>query len=179
MSKKESVASLKIGKNDRAEKIFKAEINSKIVTFQGIEKFAQDLDLTIDKEELYANPKESIIKAFDLDTKEGVLKRLSVEKKIDLFDFNIEVLDALVKNFKSIDRDFNPVSYDYKSPSFDIVLKGEEAIKKYKATEEVIKAIRGMEQFINVKPMDVVRMSQGAIAFDPSTMELKPALATR
>ena len=72
MSKKESVASLKIGKNDRAEKIFKAEINSKIVTFQGIEKFAQDLDLTIDKEELYANPKESIIKAFDLDTKEGI-----------------------------------------------------------------------------------------------------------
>ena len=178
-TKKNSVASLKIGKNERAEKIFKAEINSKIVSFQGIEKFAQDLDLTIDKKELYANPKEAIIKAFDLDTKEGVLKRLSVEKKIDLFDLDVSTLDTLVKGFLVTNHKCDAITYDYKSPSFDIVLKGEEAIKKYKATEEVIKAIRGMEQFINVKPMDVVRMSQGSISFDPSTMELKPALATR
>ena len=178
-TKKKSVASLKIGKNERAEKIFKSEMTAKIVSFQTIEEFAKDLDLTIDKEELYKEPKESIIKAFDLSTKEGVLRRLSIEKKIDLFEFNIERLDALVNNFKSIDRTFDPVTYDYKTPSFDIILKGEETIKKYQSADNLIKAIRDLEEFVNVKPMDVVRMSGGAITFNPSNGELKPSIITK
>ena len=179
-TKKNSEPTLKIGVDERGKKLFIMEVETKIECFKALKKYAESFDLDVDLAKLYYAPKKTILEAFDKSTNEGVLSKIKVEKKADLFDLSIDLVSELEKSFLSLDAEFFPETLDFMLPDFDIVITGKENIAKYKATENMLDAIKEYEKhYHSVKPMDVVRMCQGAVTFDPSTMELKPTINIR
>ena len=166
MAKAKETPSLKIGTNKEAEKLFMDRIESKIVAFQSIERMAEKLEVKVESSDLYANPYESIMDAWNTNHSEGILNKLSLQKKLELFEVDVNPLKALIERFKAVSEEFNPSTYEFDKPSFDITIEGEEKIAEYKACEKVLKSVKELEKYAPIQYGQVQRATSGAVTYD-------------
>ena len=150
---------LKIGENQQAEKEFKARMNEKVLAFTTIKQEAEKHNLKYDVDKLYSNPEKEFDNAIDRTFNTGVLKQLSTRKRKELFEINTNILGKAIAVYnRHTDLDFNPETFEFDTPNFDILIEGEERILDYNKVSKLIQLIEEVEpEYIAIRVQQALK----------------------
>lgn len=156
-----------IGKDTHAENVFKTSLESKKERFNELLSYCNQFVLIDDINAFSESPKNYFINAFDERYKNEFPPIVTLEKRLELSNIDIQKIGRLESEFHAIKiENFNPVKLNAPEPDFNIYALNTEAVTRYEKTKALCELLNELRNENQVYPANVIQGVSGAIGFN-------------
>lgn len=156
-----------IGKDSHAETIFKTNLDSKIKRFSELLDYCNQFLLIKDLNAFSEKPKQYFLNAFDEKYKNEFPPIVTLEKKLELCNIDIQKITRLEAEYKQIEiTGFEPLTLSAQEPDFNIYANDKEAVTRYEKTKILCDLLNELRETNQVYPANVIQGVSGAIGFN-------------
>jgi len=168
---------IKIGEQTHERDNYLTNVDTKKKRFNELFSYMQRFVNTEDKQRFKSDIYGTFIQDFS-DKHFANFPTLRIEKICELHDLQLHRLEALIKSFNDIQIDWNfDTNKPMQEPCFDIMTTCEADNQRYENTKQLCEALNTIKQDRHLYVADIVRGSNGTLAFDFKTNEIVPAQA--
>ena len=155
-----------IGKDIHSEKTFKMNLEAKKSRFNELLTYCNQFVLIKDLNAFSENPKQYFLNAFDEKYKSDFPPIVTLEKKLELCNIDIQKIARLETEYKQINvTGFEPLTLSAQEPDFNIYAIDKEAVTRYEKTKILCDLLNELRETNQVYPANVIQGVNGAIGF--------------
>lgn len=159
--------SITVGYNENEERQFIENVEARIKAFEEVYQYLRSKGLRVRKKALYGDLFEEMRRAFYDANGNEMMNRLSYEKALELFEFNVDIIHTCAETFEGLkEYEFEPISYKYELPDFSIVLTDEIEIKRYNVATRLIEILMEFREERYTDLYGIVASTRNAIVPD-------------
>jgi hypothetical protein len=159
-----------IGVDTHKQNEYRINVEAKKKRFEELLTYCQQFISIEDIKAFSEAPKNYFINAFDERYKNEFPPIVSLDKRLELSNVDIQKVGRLESEYHAIQIDnFNPVTLSAPDKDFNIYAIDPEAEKRYKKTKALCDLLNDLRSEQTVFPANVVQGVQGAIGFNFQT----------
>lgn len=155
-----------IGKDTNAENTFRTNLEDKKKLFNELLSYCNQFVLMDDINAFSEAPKNYFLNAFDERYKNEFPPIVTMDKRLELCNIDIQKIERLESEFNAIQIDnFDAVKLNAPEPDFNIYAKDKEAVSRYEKTKKLCDLLNELRTEFQVYPANVIQGVSGAIGF--------------
>jgi hypothetical protein len=131
---------LKVGENTKQKEQFEQDIKLKIDSFKKLVEYISEFNENVELREVYQRPFEYAIELTTCNHKPE-FKKVIIEKVFELIGFSVSKLQELCTPFEKVEHTFNPLTFEYETPDFNIYITTPEQHLRNDSSRAICEAV--------------------------------------
>jgi hypothetical protein len=163
-----------IGIDTHAQNLYLTNVEAKKKRFEELLSYCQQFISIDDLNAFSEAPKNYFINTFDERYKNEFPPIVTLEKRLELSNVDIQKIGRLESEFHAIQIDnFNPITLEAPDKNFNIYAINSEAVTRYEKTKALCDLLNDLRSEQTIFPANIIQGLSGSIAFSFQTNQFE------